>query len=284
MLGKNPDAGLKCGLALPVVALGLAGFLGPVTAEAQSSSEVRREPFQNHSVDSSERRKRDAAEKREQTQAQQREAAAKRQRETEERHQRDAEERRRRETTQRDRPPAKHTGQQAYERERANERRAAERREKHEREEILRRQDAMRRADEERAAARRQQDARWADEMRRRDAGQGVQPASRGPYSLPNAYGTPAPSGTPQYTASGGTTCSAHPTCPADSGYGNVCKSVSRSYGSSGAGAAGMQDIVNRCQAANSPDPCSAKSRMTFGGGCAQQCASAARCTTAAAR
>ena len=78
--------------------------------------------------------------------------------------------------------------------------------------------------------------------------------------------------------------CSANPACPSETGYGNVCNSVSRSYTDGGGATTGMPDIISRCQAANQPDPCGSRYRQSFGGGCAQQCASVARCSAAAAR
>jgi hypothetical protein len=66
--------------------------------------------------------------------------------------------------------------------------------------------------------------------------------------------------------------CRAAPVCQAK--YTNVCKAVSNSYSGGDAMSAGNQDIVRRCVAANSPDPCS--------GECTRSCSSTARCDYAA--
>jgi hypothetical protein len=49
-------------------------------------------------------------------------------------------------------------------------------------------------------------------------------------------------------------------------------------------GAPARSPIVSRCQAANAPDPCNTDVRLSFGGGCAQQCAAAATCAAGTAR
>jgi hypothetical protein len=259
MQGKNPDARLKCSLAAPVAALCLAVFLGPLTAAAQTSSDTRRESNQERAHEAAEKRKRESAEKHAHTQAQQHEAAEKRKREVEER---------------RLRPQAQDASQKAIARE------------KWERQEIVRRQNAMRDADNERAKIRSRQNADWEKDMQRqRDAArQGTPPATSGPYSLPGTQSPRAPSTTPSAAASSGTICSANPFCPASGGYGNACMGVRRTYSGAGAAQTGLRDIVSRCRAANAPDLCSTDLRLSFGGGCAQQCANVATCAATAAR
>ena len=176
------------------------------------------------------------------------------------------------------------------------ERRALQR-EKEEWREIRRRQDEMRKADLERAAVRRQQNEEWSREMEMRR--QREQPVPYGTYGTPNytppvrstpgPYGAPAAIGTPrQGTESSRVTCSAHPSCPSDTGRGNVCKGVQRSYAGAGASNDGLRDIVSRCREMNLPELCNSdprgtpsnpKYRSTDIVGCAQQCATVARCT-----
>lgn len=270
MQGKIPGAMLHPWRIVALATFCIAIGAGPAPTAAQTSTEAHKDAKRGHDRDHD-----NEHEHKKKAKTADHDAAA--------RHQREAEERTRREAAKRERPQTRNPGQQAIDRER----KAAERREREqwERQEIVRRQDAMRDADNERAAERGRQNARWADEMQqRRDADRkAAQPASRGPYSL-DAFGTPAPSTAPGNSASRGTRCSAQPSCPAESGYGNVCKGVSRNYASSSSAATGLQDIVSRCRTANLPDLCNAKFHLTFGGGCAQQCASVAQCTATAAR
>lgn len=109
-----------------------------------------------------------------------------------------------------------------------------------------------------------------------------------GPYSVPRNSHPVAPR-----AATASVRCSAHPQCNSATGYGNVCRGVQGTYAGTYALDDGMRDIVNRCRSANSPDPCGADARgsqsstdfrLAFGGGCLQQCASAARCTPGSVR
>lgn len=179
----------------------------------------------------------------------------------------------------------------------------AERREREERREIQRRQDAMREADLENAAQRQRQDAKWAREMERQR--QRDQPAPNPTYRAPSyttspaqrapgSYGAPAATSTPrQDTESSRFTCSAHPSCPSETGRGNVCKGVQGSYTGAGASNDGLRDIITRCRNANLPEPCNTDPRgtpsrpnyrLTTTLGCAQQCATLARCSPITAR
>ncbi len=261
MRGKKPEPAMKRSLAALVALLFLAPLLAPSSAAAQTSSDTRKESSEERAKEAAEKRKREAAARLERTQAQQREAAENRKRQAADKRQRAA--------AQRERQAAEHGN-----------------RERWERQEIVRRQNAMRDADNERAAARVRQNAEWERDMqRRRDAArEGAQPAASGPYSLPGSQLTPARPTAPAVSASSATTCSANPFCPAAKGYGNVCKSVKRSYSGAGAAQTGLRDIVSRCQAANAPDPCNTDARPSLGGGCAQQCAAVAACATASAR
>ena len=94
----------------------------------------------------------------------------------------------------------------------------------------------------------------------------------------PPAPSTPAGpakrDGSSAATAQSGARCSAEPQCTSR-GQGNSCKGVQRTYSGADAASFGAQDIVRRCRAANSPDPC--------GGACVQQCASVAQCSPTAA-
>lgn len=182
-------------------------------------------------------------------------------------------------------------------------RQEAERREKRELREIRRRQDAMREADLDNAARRQRQDAEWAREMERQRLRD--QPAPSGNYgtgttttppvrSAPGPYGAPAATRAPrQDTESSRVTCSAHPSCPTETGRGNLCQGVQGSYAGSGASNDGLRDIVSRCREANLPERCNTDPRGTprnpnYRGtiitGCAQQCATVARCTPVSAR
>ena len=232
--------------ALLVLALSASPALPQSSTD--TAAERKREAAEKHeqAQEAAEKRKREAAERSERTQTQQREAAEKR------------------------------TRQDAERRDR----------ERWERQEILRRQNAMRDADNERAADRARQNAAWETEMQRqREAARdGVRPAAPGPYGAPGPQSAPAKSAAPRAVASGDTLCSAVPFCPSAGSYGNVCIGAKRIYSGAGAAQTGLRDIVSRCQAANAPDPCNTDVRLSFGGGCAQQCANVATCVAAAAR
>ena len=246
-----------CRFALTLLCLAIC--MAPLLPLAQTSSETRRdtEKARPSEADRERERQREARERREREQARQKDAAERRQREA-------ADHRQRTQAQQREAPEERERSQ-ARDRQSAAERRD---REEWERREIKRRQDEMREADADRAALR-----------------ANPQPARAPTYSQPR---------TTTSTSTSETTCSAHPTCPSASGYGNVCKGVQQMYSGANATGSGMRDIVSRCQAANMPELCAAdyrgdpsgatSYRLRFGGGCAQQCASVARCSTAASR
>ena len=260
MIGKRFEADLRRSCLLPITALCLAIFLGPMPAAAQTTSESRREALERRAHEAKQR-KREAAEKRERAQAPQREATERRQREAEERRQKAAE--------QEQRTRTRDAAQPALDRERARERQAEERREREqwERRQIEVNQQRMWEADRERSASR-----------------PATQSPTPGPYSIPTTRPTPSSSATSRIAASSQRICTANPVCPTANGYGNVCIGVRQAYPGTGSAQTSMQDIVSRCQAANQPDRCNASYRVTFGGGCPQQCASVASCSTTAAR
>ncbi len=75
--------------------------------------------------------------------------------------------------------------------------------------------------------------------------------------------------------------CSAAPHCLSADGLRNVCRRAEIHYSGRHEGST---DIVGRCQALNSPDPCGADmpnpaaQRAAYGGGCFAQCARVASC------
>ena len=110
----------------------------------------------------------------------------------------------------------------------------------------------------------------------------------------PGAYGAPAATSRPRQDAeSSRFTCSAHPSCLSETGRGNICKGVQGSYTGTSASNDGLRDIVSRCREANLPERCNTDPRgtprnpnyrLTTIAGCAQQCATVARCSPITAR
>lgn len=137
---------------------------------------------------------------------------------------------------------------------------------------------SIRELDAEREQQRRARDAEWRRSMQEQKKAQPQELRSAPPLEAAkpkSSSETAKPQGSSRGESHLRVACHAAPVCPPERGkYKNVCRAVERSYSGANAMSAGSHDIVRRCVAANSPDPCS--------GDCARLCSSTARCTYAA--